>query len=157
MDEESDVLVVDAAPKKKMKPAAKRTRATRHVWTFQQESALIGYVEKRPALWNSAHPNYKLPIVKGDLWGEVAAELQIECIDLDEARNKWNNMRSNFRAFLQKQRAKKSGQGAIDPAAATKYSHYGELLFIESADVGTSSQSTSTLHLVIVDSLTFIF
>lgn len=152
---QTNKMVKAVAPKLKLKTPAKRARTTLHEWTFQQESVLIQCVEKRQALWNSAHPNYKLPIIKADLWVEVVAELDIGGIHIDEVRNKWNNLRSNFRAFLKKQRAKKSGRGAIDPKAATTYSHYDELMFIESTDVLTSSQSTSTLKLVMVVSHIF--
>ncbi|XP_055921667.1 uncharacterized protein LOC129952837 [Eupeodes corollae] len=141
--------MADSEASIKAKKRAKRERAMNHKWIFEQETCLIEHVEKRPPLWNCTHQDYKCPNIKSDLWGEVVRELNIDTIKIEEAKIKWNNLRSNFKAFLNKQRTKKSGQGAIDGTATAKYPHYSELMFLESADVQQSSQSISTLELVI--------
>ncbi|XP_055906748.1 uncharacterized protein LOC129941983 [Eupeodes corollae] len=139
--------MADSEASIKAKKRAKRERAMNHKWIFEQETFLIEHVEKRPPLWNCTHQDYKCANIKSDLWGEVVKELNIDTIKIEEAKIKWNNLRSNFKAFLNKQRTKKSGQGAIDGTATAKYPHYSELMFLESADVQQSSQSISTLEL----------
>lgn len=132
------------------KSKEKRKRKIAYSWAQQCEvSALIAAVEKRPALWDGGCMEYKLGNIKHDCWQQVSDELGIPGVDAYEARNKWNAVRSLFKANLGKIRMKKSGQSSSEKVNVT-WAHFSEMMFIESAEVAQSSESTSTMALVCI-------
>lgn len=144
-------LAQDEDQKKKK---AQRKRKIAYAWAKKTEiSALISAVQKRPALWDGGCSDYKLAHIKCECWKQVAEELGIQNVDSFEARNKWNALRSLFKANLGKIRAKKSGQGTSE-IATVSWAHFSEMMFIESAEVLQSVESVSTLPLV---SLYFLY
>ncbi|GFG33979.1 hypothetical protein Cfor_07524, partial [Coptotermes formosanus] len=97
---------------------------------------LIAEVQKRPALYNKAIPEYSDKNCKEKLWIEVCEAVLPNWSRLDtrervatgsEIQRKWKNIRDNFRREVQMQKKVASGQGATKRRT---YIYFGQLLFL---------------------------
>lgn len=130
------------------KSDSNRDRKIVYSWPHSEESRLIVAVQKQRPLWDQGCVEYKLAHVKSDCWDQVVEELANADINVVEAKKKWNSMRSNFKSSIGKYRARKSGQGTDDIISMT-WPHCKEMMFIESIEVEQSTESSSTMCLVI--------
>lgn len=120
-------------------------RKIQHEWKHEEIVSLIAAVEKRRGLWDVGSDEYKLSKLDG--WREVCDEIGLG-IDSKEAKLKWSSLRVTFKVNLANYRKKKSGQGADDSITVT-WRYFQQMLFLEANDVSQSTESTSTMELVI--------
>lgn len=141
-------LCISAEKKKKW--TRKNERKIVYDWRDPNEvSRLISIVEKRRALWDHATVHYKSRN-KQSAWEEVAEEFG-NGINWNDAKVKWSNLRVTFQINLSKLRSKKSGQAANE-SNKVMWKHFNEMMFLESAKLEQSTESTSSLSLVNIES-----
>lgn len=114
-------------------------------WSPEQVTKLIEAVEERRVLWDKSLEEYKHPSLSA--WEGVAETIAHGTPD--ECKAKWTNLRITFNINLAKYRSKKSGQGTDENFKIT-WKHFQSMLFLEAADVHQSTESTSSLSLVII-------
>lgn len=119
-------------------------RKVERSWTEEEILNLIKEVEMHPALWDFSCPEYKLP--KDAVWQDVA---NILSASMDDCKGKWGNLRTTFNYNLAKYRKKKSGQGS-DEIVTVSWKFFKSMMFLEASKVSQSTQSTSSLQLVIL-------
>lgn len=147
-EDSNDADFVPPSGKTKTRRTRKSTAGARkiqHEWTPAQIVTLIAAVEKRRMLWDFGSEEYKLS--KVDSWREVCDELGFE-IDSNEVKTKWSSLRVTFKTNLANLRKKKSGQSA-DDSSTVSWRYFKQMLFLEANDANQSTQSTSTMELVI--------
>lgn len=82
---------------------------------------------------------------KEAVWVQVA---EVVSAHVNECKAKWGNLRTTFNSNLAKYRSKKSGQGADDSYTVT-WKFFKAMLFLEASKVGQSTQSITSMPLVI--------
>ncbi|KAL3276423.1 hypothetical protein HHI36_011808 [Cryptolaemus montrouzieri] len=80
---------------------------------------LIGLVEHRPAIWSPGHTSYGNIGLRNKMWAEIGMALKV---DPTICRNRWVNIRDNFRRSLKKNR---------DEFGQKTYKFYNELGFLK--------------------------
>lgn len=113
-------------------------------WPSEEIHNLIKEVQQRRVLYDSGMPENKLP--KTDLWQEVA---DVIGTSVDDCKGKWGYLRTTFNYNLSKYRQKKSGQGT-DESNTITWQYFKPMLFLEACKVSQSTQSTSSMELVII-------
>lgn len=128
-------------PKPKQKSYKKKPMGD---WPSEEIHTLIKEVQGRRVLYDSSMPENKLP--KTDLWQEVA---DVIGTSVDDCKGKWGYLRTTFNYNMNKYRQKKSGQGT-DESNTITWQYFKAMLFLEACKVSHSSQSTSSMELVII-------
>lgn len=132
---------------KKPRKKYKQNRAKVTVdWSDELKSTLIKAIEERRCLWDKNSPEYKMN--KAASWQEVADIFGREDINVDECKAQWGNLRVTFNTNLGKYRHKKSGQGASESVDIV-WKHFKSMMFLEASNVRQSTESTSSMTLVI--------
>lgn len=128
-------------PKSKQKSYRKRVETA---WSHENILKLIQEVEIRRSLWDAGCAEYKLP--KESLWQEVADAIPAS---INDCKGKWTNLRTSFNSNLDKYRKKKSGQGT-DESISISWKYFKPMIFLETNKVRQSTQSTTSMELVII-------
>lgn len=143
-DEDISIAPSQIKPQRQRKSTA-GDRKIQHIWSDDEINHLIASVEQHRGLWDFASPDYKL--TRRDEWQGIVDELQVNGVDVNEAKVKWSSLRTTFMVNLAKLRKKKSGQGANESHTVT-WKFFKSMLFLENNNLMHSTTSTSTLHLV---------
>lgn len=112
------------------------------VFTNDDNVKLIKAVEDRPILWDSSATVYS-KLTKAEAWQEIS---EIVGHSSDACKARWGNLRVTFKTNITKYHRKKSGQ-ATGESVDIVWKHFKSMLFLETSDVRTATESTSSMSL----------
>lgn len=121
---------------------ASHSRALTTTFNEEEVNLLIDAVEATTMLWDASNPDYKSRNKRDNAWQEISDNTFGGKFTVNELQLKWQNVRTQFKAYYAKSIETKSGQAAKNPVT---WKYFNKMMFIQSADESQTPVSVSNL------------